>query len=165
MSVDDKFYGSYCWLRFCQINGWRMSPDTYLWFCILIVFLASLWPFYDKQVRCIASDLERKRICSGGRNGLLRLWDATINIWAWICMFTFCNNFVCEKQGTWWRGFLHYFCCFPVKYIIWKISDESKLWTQVWVWLSLLQTGHSRELYSAPGSVVVSFFCFFLSCS
>ncbi|XP_059661642.1 DENN domain and WD repeat-containing protein SCD1 [Cornus florida] len=31
-------------------------------------------------VRCVASDLERKRICSGGRNGLLRLWDATINI-------------------------------------------------------------------------------------
>ncbi|KAJ4797224.1 stomatal cytokinesis defective / SCD1 protein (SCD1) [Rhynchospora pubera] len=31
-------------------------------------------------VRCIASDLDRKRICSGGRNGLLRLWDATINI-------------------------------------------------------------------------------------
>uniref|UniRef100_A0A5B6ZZH0 UDENN domain-containing protein n=1 Tax=Davidia involucrata TaxID=16924 RepID=A0A5B6ZZH0_DAVIN len=31
-------------------------------------------------VRCIASDLERKRICSGGRNGMLRLWDATINI-------------------------------------------------------------------------------------
>ncbi|KAK9091206.1 hypothetical protein Sjap_024383 [Stephania japonica] len=25
-------------------------------------------------VRCVASDLERKRICSGGRNGLLRLW-------------------------------------------------------------------------------------------
>ncbi|KAL2342501.1 hypothetical protein Fmac_003786 [Flemingia macrophylla] len=32
------------------------------------------------MVRCVASDLERKRICSGGRNGLLRLWDATINI-------------------------------------------------------------------------------------
>ncbi|KAL5726231.1 Scytalone dehydratase [Ranunculus cassubicifolius] len=31
-------------------------------------------------VRCVASDLERKRICSGGRNGILRLWDATINI-------------------------------------------------------------------------------------
>lgn len=31
-------------------------------------------------VRCVASDLERKRICSGGRNGLIRLWDATINI-------------------------------------------------------------------------------------
>ncbi|XP_031279050.1 DENN domain and WD repeat-containing protein SCD1 [Pistacia vera] len=31
-------------------------------------------------VRCIASDLERKRICSGGRNGVLRLWEATINI-------------------------------------------------------------------------------------
>ncbi|KAA8541188.1 hypothetical protein F0562_025205 [Nyssa sinensis] len=31
-------------------------------------------------VRCMASDLERKRICSGGRNGMLRLWDATINI-------------------------------------------------------------------------------------
>lgn len=31
-------------------------------------------------VRCIASDLERKRICSGGRNGILRLWEATINI-------------------------------------------------------------------------------------
>ncbi|KAL6994875.1 Scytalone dehydratase [Sarracenia purpurea var. burkii] len=31
-------------------------------------------------VRCVVSDLERKRICSGGRNGLLRLWDATINI-------------------------------------------------------------------------------------
>ncbi|PKA57277.1 Dynein assembly factor with WDR repeat domains 1 [Apostasia shenzhenica] len=31
-------------------------------------------------VRCVASDLDRKRICSGGRNGLLRLWDATINI-------------------------------------------------------------------------------------
>ncbi|KAF9592710.1 hypothetical protein IFM89_016942 [Coptis chinensis] len=31
-------------------------------------------------VRCVALDLERKRICSGGRNGLLRLWDATINI-------------------------------------------------------------------------------------
>ncbi|CAN6717544.1 unnamed protein product [Malus baccata var. baccata] len=26
-------------------------------------------------VRCIATDLERKRICSGGRNGLLRLWE------------------------------------------------------------------------------------------
>lgn len=32
------------------------------------------------MVRCVASDLERKRICSGGRNGVLRLWDATINI-------------------------------------------------------------------------------------
>nr|GMC49630.1 DENN domain and WD repeat-containing protein SCD1 [Ipomoea batatas] len=32
------------------------------------------------MVRCISSDLERKRICSGGRNGMLRLWDATINI-------------------------------------------------------------------------------------
>ncbi|KAI4324639.1 hypothetical protein MLD38_030108 [Melastoma candidum] len=32
------------------------------------------------MVRCISTDLERKRICSGGRNGLLRLWDATINI-------------------------------------------------------------------------------------
>ncbi|XP_021905476.1 DENN domain and WD repeat-containing protein SCD1 [Carica papaya] len=32
------------------------------------------------MVRCIASDLERKRICSGGRNGALRLWEATINI-------------------------------------------------------------------------------------
>lgn len=32
------------------------------------------------MVRCVASDLERKRICSGGRNGFLRLWDATINI-------------------------------------------------------------------------------------
>ncbi|KAJ3671152.1 hypothetical protein LUZ60_008578 [Juncus effusus] len=31
-------------------------------------------------VRCIATDLDRKRICSGGRNGVLRLWDATINI-------------------------------------------------------------------------------------
>lgn len=31
-------------------------------------------------VRCVASDLDRKRICSGGRNGLLRLWEATINI-------------------------------------------------------------------------------------
>ncbi|OVA05014.1 DENN domain [Macleaya cordata] len=31
-------------------------------------------------VRCVASDLERKRICSGGRNGILRLWEATINI-------------------------------------------------------------------------------------
>ncbi|KAM3330776.1 hypothetical protein ACQJBY_027111 [Aegilops geniculata] len=31
-------------------------------------------------VRCIASDLDRKRICSGGRNGLLRLWDATTSI-------------------------------------------------------------------------------------
>ncbi|CAN1255770.1 DENN domain and WD repeat-containing protein SCD1 [Linum perenne] len=32
------------------------------------------------MVRCVASDLERKRICSGGRNGVLRLWEATINI-------------------------------------------------------------------------------------
>ncbi|KAL2934077.1 DENN domain and WD repeat-containing protein SCD1, partial [Bienertia sinuspersici] len=31
-------------------------------------------------VRCVASDLERKRVCSGGRNGFLRLWDVTINI-------------------------------------------------------------------------------------
>lgn len=31
-------------------------------------------------VRCVSTDLERKRICSGGRNGLLRLWEATINI-------------------------------------------------------------------------------------
>ncbi|KAK9714124.1 hypothetical protein RND81_06G073100 [Saponaria officinalis] len=26
-------------------------------------------------IRCVASDLERKRICSGGRDGLLRIWD------------------------------------------------------------------------------------------
>lgn len=32
------------------------------------------------MVRCVASDLDRKRVCSGGRNGLLRLWEATINI-------------------------------------------------------------------------------------
>lgn len=32
------------------------------------------------MVRCATSDLERKRIYTGGRNGLLRLWDATINI-------------------------------------------------------------------------------------
>ncbi|OAY59212.1 DENN domain and WD repeat-containing protein SCD1 isoform X1 [Manihot esculenta] len=32
------------------------------------------------MVKCVASDLERKRICSGGRNGVLRLWEATINI-------------------------------------------------------------------------------------
>ncbi|KAK1307831.1 U-box domain-containing protein 72 [Acorus calamus] len=32
------------------------------------------------MVRCVASDLDRKRICSGGRNGLLRIWEATINI-------------------------------------------------------------------------------------
>lgn len=32
------------------------------------------------MVRCVASDLDRKRICSGSRNGLLRLWEATINI-------------------------------------------------------------------------------------
>ncbi|XP_058073916.1 DENN domain and WD repeat-containing protein SCD1 isoform X2 [Magnolia sinica] len=31
-------------------------------------------------VRCVASDLDRKRICSGSRSGLLRLWEATINI-------------------------------------------------------------------------------------
>lgn len=31
-------------------------------------------------VRCVASDLHRKRICTGGRNGILRLWEATINI-------------------------------------------------------------------------------------
>ncbi|XP_078432059.1 stomatal cytokinesis defective / SCD1 protein (SCD1) isoform X2 [Wolffia australiana] len=31
-------------------------------------------------VRCLASDLDRKRICSGCRGGLLRLWEATINI-------------------------------------------------------------------------------------
>ncbi|KAG6413747.1 hypothetical protein SASPL_126461 [Salvia splendens] len=37
------------------------------------------FPTYE-LVRCVASDLERKRICSGGRNGMLRLWDATINI-------------------------------------------------------------------------------------
>ncbi|CAL9164135.1 DENN domain and WD repeat-containing protein SCD1-like isoform X1 [Musa acuminata AAA Group] len=32
------------------------------------------------MVRCVSSDLDRKRLCSGGRNGLLRLWEATINI-------------------------------------------------------------------------------------
>ncbi|XP_039136083.1 DENN domain and WD repeat-containing protein SCD1 [Dioscorea cayenensis subsp. rotundata] len=32
------------------------------------------------MVRCVASDLDRKRICTGGRNGMLRLWEATINI-------------------------------------------------------------------------------------
>lgn len=32
------------------------------------------------MVRCVASDLDRKRICSGSRNGLIRLWEATINI-------------------------------------------------------------------------------------
>ncbi|XP_010677977.2 DENN domain and WD repeat-containing protein SCD1 isoform X1 [Beta vulgaris subsp. vulgaris] len=36
--------------------------------------------FSATMVRCVASDLERKRICSGGRDGRLRLWDATINI-------------------------------------------------------------------------------------
>lgn len=47
---------------------------------------ASVWQLYRTPqksaavVRCVASDLERKRICTGGRNGLLRLWDATINI-------------------------------------------------------------------------------------
>ncbi|KAM2487632.1 hypothetical protein ACFX1W_039535 [Malus domestica] len=39
-------------------------------------------------VRCIATDLERKRICSGGRNGLLRLWEATINIQV-LCAFVY----------------------------------------------------------------------------
>ncbi|XP_072978295.1 DENN domain and WD repeat-containing protein SCD1 [Typha angustifolia] len=32
------------------------------------------------MARRVASDLDRKRICSGGRDGLLRLWEATINI-------------------------------------------------------------------------------------
>ncbi|ERN00342.1 hypothetical protein AMTR_s00104p00054580 [Amborella trichopoda] len=32
------------------------------------------------MVRCVSSDLDHKRICSGARNGLLRLWEATINI-------------------------------------------------------------------------------------
>lgn len=31
-------------------------------------------------VRCISSDPEKGRICSGARNGLLRLWDAAINV-------------------------------------------------------------------------------------
>ncbi|XP_074278770.1 DENN domain and WD repeat-containing protein SCD1-like isoform X2 [Silene latifolia] len=31
-------------------------------------------------IRCMASDLEHKRICSGGRDGLLRIWDATVNV-------------------------------------------------------------------------------------
>ncbi|KAH9621135.1 hypothetical protein KSS87_023807 [Heliosperma pusillum] len=31
-------------------------------------------------VRCVASDLEHKRMCSGGRDGVLRIWDATVNI-------------------------------------------------------------------------------------
>ncbi|XP_021857190.1 DENN domain and WD repeat-containing protein SCD1 isoform X2 [Spinacia oleracea] len=31
------------------------------------------------MVRCVASDLDQKRICSGGRDGRLRLWDATTN--------------------------------------------------------------------------------------
>ncbi|XP_020600154.1 DENN domain and WD repeat-containing protein SCD1 isoform X4 [Phalaenopsis equestris] len=44
------------------------------------------WQFYRTPqksvavIRCVASDLDRKRICGGGRNGVLRLWDATINI-------------------------------------------------------------------------------------
>ncbi|XP_057519264.1 DENN domain and WD repeat-containing protein SCD1-like [Amaranthus tricolor] len=47
---------------------------------------SSGWQLYRTQqfsatmVRCVASDLDRKRICSGGRDGRLRLWDATINI-------------------------------------------------------------------------------------
>lgn len=32
------------------------------------------------MVRCVVSDLDRKRICSGSRNGLLWLWEATVNI-------------------------------------------------------------------------------------
>jgi hypothetical protein len=32
----------------------------------------------DMQVRCAAVDPERGRICTGARNGLLRLWDAGI---------------------------------------------------------------------------------------
>eukprot|EP01018_Ginkgo_biloba_P036033 Gb_36258 [translate_table: standard] len=33
-------------------------------------------------VRCVASDIDRGRICSGGRNGILRLWDPMVNIQA-----------------------------------------------------------------------------------
>jgi len=29
-------------------------------------------------VRCVASDVERGRICSGARNGLLRLWEPVV---------------------------------------------------------------------------------------
>ncbi|KAH7296012.1 hypothetical protein KP509_26G003900 [Ceratopteris richardii] len=32
------------------------------------------------MVRCVASDPERGRICSGARNGLVRLWDAAIAV-------------------------------------------------------------------------------------
>ncbi|XP_021736318.1 DENN domain and WD repeat-containing protein SCD1-like isoform X2 [Chenopodium quinoa] len=36
--------------------------------------------FSASVVRCVASDLDRKTICSGGRDGRLRLWDATVSI-------------------------------------------------------------------------------------
>jgi len=39
-------------------------------------------------VRCVSSDLDRKRICSGGRNGLLRLWEATIRFSHRICIIS-----------------------------------------------------------------------------
>lgn len=31
-------------------------------------------------VRCVASDIDRGRICSGGRNGILRLWEPMVQI-------------------------------------------------------------------------------------
>ncbi|KAL3646006.1 Scytalone dehydratase [Castilleja foliolosa] len=33
-----------------------------------------------KEVICVSSDLERKRICTGGWDGMLTLWDVTTNI-------------------------------------------------------------------------------------
>ncbi|GLJ48583.1 hypothetical protein SUGI_1024890 [Cryptomeria japonica] len=32
------------------------------------------------MVRCVASDIDRGRICSGGRNGILRLWEPTVQV-------------------------------------------------------------------------------------
>lgn len=63
------------WRSFESGNHVETNTTRLLVHCLISLFSAVI------QVRCVASDLERKRICSGGRNGVLRLWDATINIW------------------------------------------------------------------------------------
>lgn len=92
------------------------------------IFLFCYWDWMEFviQVRCVASDLERKRICSGGRNGVLRLWDATINIWFafHICVIpvhlflTFCCSFTLGVFHLWFiLVYIFYFLLFlwPLK--------------------------------------------------
>lgn len=60
-----------CWLFFFDSTMHVFCEFSYL-------LTTHMWHSFPTQVRCVASDVERGRICSGARNGLLRLWEPVV---------------------------------------------------------------------------------------